>query len=98
MIDTPSEELKKLGLDAAQAAAGADAVEQVEVFPGEDSLDRPAYFFSFLIDQKRAAERPGLVRIRLTQALRDGLAARGDEHYPIIRILDRADWDRRARA
>jgi hypothetical protein len=91
-------DLEKLGRDIAQHIAGASAVEQVEVVPGEDSSDRPVYYFSFLIDQNRAVQRAGLVRIRLAQTLRDELAARGDAHYPIIRILDRTDWNRRARA
>jgi hypothetical protein len=30
--------------------------------------------------------------------LRDALIDLGEEHYPVIRILSRDDWDRRARA
>jgi hypothetical protein len=89
-------ELEKLGLEAAERVAGA--VEEVEVEAGEDDLGRPAYFFSFLVDQASARQRAGLVRIRLMQSLRDALAARGDGCHPVIRILDRADWERRSLA
>jgi hypothetical protein len=37
----------------------------------------------------------GLMRIRLSQRLRDGLMARGDPGYPFIHILTRQDWDKR---
>jgi hypothetical protein len=86
--------LEKLGLDAAEHAAGKGSVERVEVVSGEDSSDRPVYYFSFLIDQDRARQRAGLVRTRLIQKLRDDLIALRDGHYPVIRILSRTDWDR----
>ncbi len=91
-------DLEELGLSTAQEVAGPDAVKDVEVKPGEDLSDRPVYFFSFLIDQTRARERPGLVRIHLAQRLRDELMARGDERRPRIRILDEADWNKRTDA
>jgi hypothetical protein len=87
-------DLQALGRDAARDVAGEESVEGVEVTIGEGVSDRPAYQFTFLINQSR--ERPGLVRIRLGQKLKDALAARGDEHYPMLRILNRADWDKRA--
>jgi hypothetical protein len=89
-------ELKKLGLEAAERAAGEGAVEEVEVEAGEDDFDRPIYRFSFLIQQDRARDRAGLVRIRLIQSLQDALESRGDGRYPVVRILDRVDWERRA--
>jgi hypothetical protein len=95
MSRSTTAELEKIGRDAAQQVAGEGAVAQVEVVPGEDSDERPAYYFSFLIDQDRARQRPGLVFTRLIQKLRDELIARGDGHYPVIRILDRTDWDKR---
>jgi hypothetical protein len=91
-------ELEKLGRDAARQVAGEGAVAQVEVVLGEDSSERPVYYFSFLIDQDRARQRAGLVRTRLVQKLRDELIARGDERYPVIQMLSRTDWDRRAGA
>ena len=91
-------DLETLGRAAAQQIAGEDAVEQVEVVAGTDYTDRPVYYFSFLIDQGRARERAGLVFTRLIQKLRDDLVARGDEHLPVVRILDRTDWPRRGRA
>ena len=88
-------DLEKLGREAAQQVAGKGAVEDVEVVAGEDLSERPVYYFSFLIDQARARQRAGLVLTRLVQKLRDELIARGDGHYPVIRILSRTDWDRR---
>ncbi|MGB8839835.1 MAG: hypothetical protein WCC64_02085 [Aliidongia sp.] len=63
-----------------------------------DFDNRPVYIFSFVIDQDRARDRPGTVRIGLGQKFRDALDALGDEHYPTIRMLSREDWDKRARA
>jgi hypothetical protein len=83
---------------AAEHVAGPDAVEEVEVTPGEDAYDRPVYYFSFLIHQERAQQRAGLVRIRLIQKLREDLVARGDSHNPVIQILSKDDWPNRADA
>lgn len=88
--------LVKLGRAAAEDIAGRDAVEDVAVVPGADYGYRPIYRFSFLLDQSRIAQRVGLVRLRLTQRLHDELIAMGDEHYPRVQILDRADWSKRA--
>lgn len=88
--------LLKLGRDAAEDIAGKDAVEDIAVVPGADYEYRPIYRFSFLLDQSRIVQRIGLVRLRLTQRLHDELIAMGDEHYPRIEILDRADWSKRA--
>jgi len=95
--DIALEALEELGREAAQHIAGEGAVEQVEVRDGEDSFERPTYYFSFLIDQERSRQRPGLVYTRLIQKLQDELIAHGDEHLPMIRILSRADWDKRRR-
>lgn len=91
-------DLEKLGRDAAEHVAVADAVEQVEVAAGEDSTDRPIYRFSFLINHDRLQERIGMVVTRLHQRLRDELIELGDPHYPVIQIWDRRDWDKRKRA
>jgi hypothetical protein len=91
-------ELEELGQAAAEDVAGPGAVERVEVTRGEDASERPVYYFSFLIDQDRARQRAGLVRTRLIQKLRDDLVARGDGHYPVIQILNKADWAARANA
>ncbi len=98
MIETAKTDLESLGRDAAREVVGAEAFEQVEVFTGEDSLDRPIYIFSFLINPERAGLRLGLIYLRILQRLQDMLAARGDEHPPHVRLLDRADWPHRARA
>jgi hypothetical protein len=95
MGETAGTELELLGRKAAQQVAGGSSVEQVEVVSGEDQSGEPAYYFSFLIDQGRASQKGGLLYVRLIQELRDELTARGDTHYPYIRILDRTDWDRR---
>jgi len=96
MTESTVSELERLGFDAAQEVAGIDAVKQVEVASGADLLERPAYYFSFLIDQTLARERAGLVRIRLMQKLRDELTARNDDHLPVIQILDQEDWNKRS--
>lgn len=93
-----SVDLAEIGREAVQDVAGVGMVERVEVETGHDSLDRPALFFSFLIDRDRDRQRAGLVRIRMVQKLRDELIARGYDHYPIIQVLSRADWEKRAGA
>jgi hypothetical protein len=98
MSETDVGTLEKLALKAAEAAAGSGSVERVEVVSGEDDSDRPVYYFSFLIDQDRAQHRPGLVLTRLFQRLSDDLIAISDGHYPVVRILNRTDWDRRGSA
>jgi hypothetical protein len=95
MSEVLAPDLEKLALDAARQVAGTDSVEGVEVFSDEDDMGRPAYRFVFLINQERAKLSPGLVRIRLIQHLLDDLITRGDDHMPMIEILDRTDWHRR---
>lgn len=87
-------DVEQLGREAAQQVAGPEAVEQVEVATGYE-FDRPVYRFTFLIDQGRALLPAGLLRTRLSQRLRDGLEARNDERQPVLRILDRTDWEKR---
>jgi hypothetical protein len=65
---------------------------------GGDFDNRPVYIFSFVIDQERAWDRAGRVRIGPGMKLRDALIEFGDEHYPVIRILSRDEWDKRSRA
>jgi hypothetical protein len=96
MLEHTGADLEKLGRRLAQAIAGDDAVEAVEVESGADILDRPAYHFSFLIDQGRSKTRVGLLHIRLANHLLDELTALGDEHRPLVRILDRDGWSKRA--
>ncbi len=98
MSATIDAELEQMGWAAAEHAAGSGAVERVEVRRGIDVWDRPAYHFSFLIDQSRARQDAGLVRIRIMQKLLDDLDKRGDDHRPVLRILNREDWDRRTDA
>jgi len=95
MTQNATLDLEKLARDAAEQVAGADAVEQVEVVAGDDYTDRPVYRFTFLINHDLLQERIGMVGTRLHQRLRDELIAMGDEHYPVVQILDRKDWDRR---
>jgi hypothetical protein len=95
MSESTTADLEQLGRDAAVQLAGADAIEAVEVVPGYDG-ERPVYYFRFLIDAGRSRQRIGLLHIRLGQRLLDELIARSDDHYPEIRLLSRADWDKRA--
>jgi hypothetical protein len=87
--------LQRLGREAAEHVAGADAVEQMEVAPAPDWDDTPSYLFTCLINPDRAKATPGEILIRTGIRLRDALIARGDEHNPMIRLLDRADWEQR---
>ncbi len=96
MTEMSLTELKALGRIAAEGLAGPQAVEDIDVTFGEDSLERPAYFFSFLIDKRDPNQQRGLFYIRLIQRVRDALIARGDFIYPIIRILNREEWNKRA--
>ena len=79
-------DLMQLGRAAAEEVVGKGNVERVEVAPGEDALERPAYQFSFIIDLVRADQRPGLILSRLVQKLRDKLVEQHDERTPIVRI------------
>ena len=88
-------ELERLGRSAVQKVAGKGVVKDVEVEAGEDLSGRPAYHFSFLIEPGHANVGAGLLRTRLIQKLRDELIARGDGHYPVIRMLSPSDWNRR---
>ncbi len=98
MGETAETELLAIGREAARQVVGEDAGEHVEVRDGLDSTDQLAYYFTFLVDRDRERQRAGLVRTRLVQKLRDALMARGDDHYPVVQILDRADWEKRAGA
>jgi hypothetical protein len=96
MSETIDAELEKLARAADEDVTCSEVVEQVEMRRGIDALDRPAYRFSSLIDQSRARERPGRIRIGIMGRVLDALDARGDEHRPILRILSREEWDRRS--
>ncbi len=98
MIKIAETELAEIGRAAAAHVAGLGTVDRVRVVTGQDSTDHPVYFFSFLIDQDRDPQRVGLTRVRLVQKLRDALIARDDGHYPIVEILNRADWEQRESA
>lgn len=94
MIDDDDASLSDLGRSAASSVYGPERVKNIKVVTGEDFTGRPAHFFSFLIEQDRSRSDIGMQRIRLSQALRDELMARDDDHYPFVRVFDRADWDR----
>lgn len=98
MIKTPTAELEKLARDAAREIAGPHAVEQLEIENVIDLDDRPAYHFTFLVNKDRVGVHPGLFRVDLALKLLDELTARGDEHRPLIRFLDRRDWEKRGSA
>ena len=88
--------LTQIAREAAEGLAGKAAVQEVEVVTSTDSLYRPVYWFSFLIDKTRTSESLGHIHTRLMQALLDRLESDGDEHLPMVRILDHRDWQRRA--
>jgi hypothetical protein len=90
-------DLEQIGRDAAAAVAGAENVEAVEAREGEDWTDKPAYYFSFLIEEDRDNLRPGLLQMRIARKLRDDLTGLGDYRYPFIQIMNRRDWEKRRR-
>jgi hypothetical protein len=92
-MDNELASIEQLGLEAAQAIAGADAIGGVRVAEGVDWTDQPTYTFTYLVDFDRIGDRLGHVRMRIAQKLRDELIERADEHYPHIRTLNRHDWD-----
>jgi hypothetical protein len=98
MARLPESTLKTIGLRAAQSVVGDGKVDEVEIASGPDSSDRPAHFFSFLIEPGRDQQRAALVHTRLVQKIRDELVRLGDGRYPIVRILSRDDWEKRERA
>ncbi len=87
-------DLAELGRTAAARVYGPERVKNIKVRTGEDYTGRPTHYFSFLIDQDRGGTNVGMLRIRLTQEVRDELMAHNDDHYPFIRVFDRADWDK----
>jgi hypothetical protein len=95
----PSENILQLGRNAADAIGGDKFVTDVGVAIGEDSMDRPVYHFSFLVDQNvQPPHGRGLFVIRLSQRLKDDLAAQGDARYPIVHFMNQAEWKSRAGA
>lgn len=86
--------LSELGRIAAARVCGSERVKDIKVKSGEDFTGRPTHSFSFLIDQDRNGTDVGMLRIRLSQELRDELMAHNDEHYPSTRVLDRVDWNK----
>lgn len=95
MSEAAAIDLPGLGREAAERVPGLGKVEKVLAEFGVDSAYEPAAYFTFLLEEGRDREQVGLTRARLIQRLRDTLLARGYEHYPYIRILDRADWQSR---
>ncbi len=98
MSEIADMDLVEIGRKAAQLVAGLGTVERVKVTTRQDSTDRPAYFFSFLIDRDRDRQQAGVARIRLAQRLRDELLARDDDRYPYVEVLNREEWESRERA
>jgi|GEM_PF-3529908 len=90
-------DLEQIGRTVAQEVAGNLTVEQAEAAEGEDWTGKPAYYFAFLIDEKR--ERPPGLSLsgRISMRLRDELAARGDYRMPFVRVLGHNNWEKRGR-
>lgn len=96
MIEDATIDLEKLGRDAAEHVAALGAVEFVAAEPILDTLDEPAYRFSFMVDQNWKdwpQGRGGQILIRLGGKLRDELIMLGDERYPLIQLLSPSDLD-----
>ncbi|MDO9713305.1 hypothetical protein [Paracraurococcus lichenis] len=95
MSESAEAELEAIGREAVRLVTGDDLAEHVRVLAGQDSSDRPALYFSFVIDRDNDRQRAGLLQTRLTQKLRDLLTDRRIGEYPIVKIVSRADWERR---
>ena len=95
MLMRVAPEIEELARRAATEVAGAAGVEGVEVEEDDDYEGGGAiYRFTFLINKDEAKLPIGMLRLRLLGKLRDDLLARDDQHYPRIKLLDRADWER----
>lgn len=94
MARVPETSLRDIGLEAAREVVGEGRAEDVRVTPGEDSTNRPAYVFEFLMEQDRDRKKAALLRIRLGQRIRDKLMTLGDARYPFISVHGREDWTR----
>ena len=90
-------DLEQFGRTLAQEVAGTEAVEQVEAAEGEDWTNKPAYYFAFLIDEKRPPSLGFSLSARISMRLRDELVARGDYRMPFVRVLSHKEWDKRGR-
>lgn len=95
MSELAETELTEIARTAASQVPGLGAVERVKVVEKLDSSDEPAYYFSFVFDQGHEPEDRGLALIHLGQKLRDALIDRQDSHYPYVRRLTLADWEKR---
>ena len=97
MTELHLQDLERIGLLAAQDVIG-DGVDEVEVRPGVDVDHRPAYFITYRFHDEDDRTRASLLRIRLSQAIRDALINRGDQGYPYVRLLGDRDWALRGNA
>ena len=98
MKEASNEDLELIARDAACYVVGVDMIDEVKVVPSLDSDDRPVYWFNFLVDQDRVKMNLGRIMISLIQKLTNDLDQRGDGHYPLVRLLDRKDWEKHAGA
>ena len=97
MSEIADMDLVEIGREAARLVPGLGTVERVKVTHRLDSTDRPAYYFSFLIERKGDRQQAAQAYVRLGQKLRDELLAREDDHYPYVTILNREDWETQER-
>jgi hypothetical protein len=92
MSDLRETDVLEIGREAAARLLGAASVQHVSVVARPDSTDDPAYYFMIVADQDPDGREASRRRGALGMAIRDALIERGDETYPYIRIVDRADW------
>jgi hypothetical protein len=89
--------LEEIGRTIAQEVAGNLTVEEAEAAEGEDWTGKPAYYFAFLIDEKREPPPQFSLSVRISMRIRDELVARGDYRMPFVRVVSHKDWDKRGR-
>ncbi len=86
-------EIQQIGEDVAHAVVGKGVIDKVEVRPGWSTSDEPTYEFYFRVDPTRLTINSGVVHIDLSRHLLDALYERGDEHLPVVHLLDERDWN-----
>jgi hypothetical protein len=93
MSEIKEADLERLGREAAEEVAGAQAVIHVRAEPDFDWTDKQIYRFYSVIDRNLMPRyKPGEMRSRLGQNIRDRLLAKGDETYPHMQIISPEEW------
>lgn len=91
----PLETIRDLTLDSAKVFAPDVLVQDAEVMETTGSDGEPALVLRLLIDHNRQDEAWTILRLRLTQRIRDELIRTGDNRYPFVMVLSKGEWAKR---